>query len=40
MVSVNPEECYLLGFGRYGHLSSVVKELAGKELTVIVHMKE
>ena len=40
-LTVLPEDkVFTCHFGRHGHLSSVGKELAGKELTVIAHMKE
>ncbi|MHB8103530.1 MAG: hypothetical protein ACYDEF_15515 [Methanosarcina sp.] len=40
-LTVLPEDkVFTCQFGRHGHLSSVGKELAGKELTVIAHMKE
>jgi hypothetical protein len=38
---VTPEDRVFTGiFGNNGWLSSVGKELSGKELTVIVHMNE
>jgi hypothetical protein len=38
---VTPEDRVFTGiFGNNGRLSSVGKELSGKELTVIVHMNE
>ena len=33
-------QVFTLFFGPHGHLSSVGKELEGKELTVIVHIPE
>ncbi len=38
-LSVTPrDKVFTCEFGRHGHLSSVGKELEGKELTVIIHI--
>jgi hypothetical protein len=34
------DKVFTCEFGRHGHLSSVGKKFEGKELTVIVHVKE
>lgn len=40
-LSVTPDDkVFTCEFGRHGHLSSVGKEFAGQELTVIVHIKD
>jgi hypothetical protein len=40
-LTVTPnDKVFTCVFGRHGHLSSVGKELEGKELTVIVHIPE